>query len=118
MHVVENEYRVNYMRYKGIWPVSDRDFVNVSRKLQEGDKIYIGTTACSYPHPEVNKVVRAEAFIGAYIIEKIDESKTKVTYISDADLKGNIPGMVKNTLSARQGEVASKVEEVMKKEGY
>ena len=33
LHVVENEYRVNYMRYKGIWPVSERDFVNVSRKL-------------------------------------------------------------------------------------
>jgi hypothetical protein len=41
-----------------------------------------------------------------------------VTYISDADLKGNIPGMVKNALSVKQGETASRVGDAMKKDGY
>lgn len=26
----KNQCRVNYMRYKGVWPVQDRDFVNIS----------------------------------------------------------------------------------------
>ena len=80
--------------------------------------MYIGTKACNYPHPEVNKVVRGEVYIGGYIIEKVDETHTKVTYFSDADLKGNIPQMVKNQLSSKQGEVASRVGPTMKKEGY
>ena len=92
------------MKYKGIWPVSDRDFVNVGVKLRESDsKMYIGTKACNYPYPEVKGVVRGEVYIGGYIIQKVDETQTKVTYISDADLKGNIPGMVKNALSVKQG---------------
>lgn len=32
LKVVEGDFRINYMRYKGIWPVDDRDFVNVSTK--------------------------------------------------------------------------------------
>ena len=63
-------------------------------------------------------MVRGEVYIGGYIIEKVDESHTKVTYISDADLKGSIPGMLKNALSVKQGGTASKVAHVMKKEGY
>jgi hypothetical protein len=91
------------MQYKGIWPVSNRDFVNVSVHLKESDsKIYIGTKACNFPHPEVKGVVRGEVFIGGYIMDKIDETHTKVTYISDADLKGSIPNLIKNTLSEKQ----------------
>lgn len=118
LHVVENKFRVNYMQYKGIWPVDNRDFVNVSAKEWEGDTFYIATAACNFPHPEVKSVVRGEVFVGGYIIQKIDENTTQVTYISDADLKGSIPGMIKNTLSAKQGEIASKIQESMVKNGY
>ena len=48
--------------------------------------------------------------LGGYIIEKIDEKKTKVTYISDTDIKGSIPGMIKNQLNKRQGSIPSKIE--------
>lgn len=61
--------------------------------------------------------MRGELFVGGYIIEKIDANSTRVTYISDSDAKGNIPQMVKNTVSAKQGGVASKVEEAIKKSG-
>ncbi len=60
--------------------------------------------------------MRGEVFVGGYIITKIDENTTQIVYISDADLKGSIPGMIKNTLSEKQGEIASKVEAAMKKE--
>lgn len=118
LHEIKDVFRVNYMQYKGIWPVSNRDFVSVSATFKVSEsKIYIGTKACNFPHPEVKGVVRGKVFIGGYIIEKIDENTTSITYISDADLSGSIPGMVKNTLSSKQGEIASKIGPAMEKEG-
>ena len=62
-------FKVNYQQYKGIWPVANRDFVSVGIIIKESDdKVYIGTKACKYPHPEVKKVVRGEVYIGGYII--------------------------------------------------
>ena len=37
-------------------------------------------------------------------------------YISDVELAGSIPGMVKTQAGKKQGEVASRIEEAMKKE--
>jgi hypothetical protein len=41
--------------------------------------------------------------IGGYILEKIDEANTKVIYMSSTDIKGSIPGLIKNELSKKQG---------------
>lgn len=40
------------MQYKGVWPVANRDFVNIAtaHKASE-EKIYIGTKMFNYPHP-------------------------------------------------------------------
>lgn len=46
----------------------------------------------------------------------MDATHTKVVYISNSDIKGWIPNMMKNPLSQLQGTIAFKVEEVMKKE--
>lgn len=61
--------------------------------------------------------MRGEVYVGGYIIEKIDENTTQISYFSDADLKGKIPGMIKNTVSSKQGEIASKVGIAMQKDG-
>jgi hypothetical protein len=37
--------------------------------------------------------------------------------MSYADIKGSIPTLIKNQLSKKQGEVAGRVEEAMKKAG-
>ena len=114
--IKEANIKVHYMEYKGYWPVANRDFVNVAIGLEETmDKVYIGTKASDYPCPEKKGVVRGEVFIGAYIIERVDEKQTRITYISDVDLKGSIPNFLKNGLSHLQGDIAYKVEEIMKK---
>ncbi len=61
-----------YYRFKAPWPVSHRDFVCVSYRTNEGNKMYLGSKSCNYPFAEVNGVVRAEAYIGGYILEKVD----------------------------------------------
>lgn len=68
----ENVYRVNYMEYKGIWPVDNRDFVNISAKEVGQNKIYISTIACDYPVAAKKGTVRGEVYVGGYIIEAID----------------------------------------------
>ena len=49
-------------------------------------------------------------------MERVDATHTKVVYISNSDIKGWIPNMMKNPLSQLQGTIAFKVEEVMKRE--
>jgi hypothetical protein len=106
----DENLKVTYMRYSAPWPVSHRDFVSVAYQHLEGDtKAYIGSKSCSWPCPEEKKVVRGEIIIGGYVLEKIDEKSTKVTYMSNADIKGSIPGMIKNELAKKQGEVAAKI---------
>lgn len=69
LHEWKDHFRVNYMQYKGIWPVSNRDFVNVAHIFRVSEsKVYIGTKVCNFPYPEVKGVVRGEVFIGGYII--------------------------------------------------
>jgi hypothetical protein len=61
------------MQYSAPWPVSYRDFVSVSFKVQESkDKVYLGSKSCNYPYPEEKKVVRGEIIIGGYVLERID----------------------------------------------
>ena len=103
------------MNYHGIWPVANRDFINVAKKVNLGEKCIIATKCCSYPYPEQKGVVRGICHIGGYILEKVSDIATKVIYISDVDLMGSIPGMVKKQVSKKQGEVASRVEAEMKK---
>jgi hypothetical protein len=106
---------VNYLRFKGMGPVSDRDFVIDEGYFRQGDKLYIVSSNCDYGVPEVKGVVRGELIIGGYVGEKIDEKTIKVTYLSDGDIKGSIPGFIKNIFSQGQGEVASRVNDCLKK---
>jgi len=106
------------MEYKAVWPVSNRDFVCVSARSQVGDAYYIATQTCNYPYPVKNGVVRAHLHVGGYILRKVNENTTSVTYISDSDVKGNIPGMIKNSQAAKQGQIAGRVQAAMQKGGY
>jgi hypothetical protein len=118
LHLAKDNLKVLYQQYKAPWPVSNRDFVSVSQLFRVGDKVYLGIKSIDYAHPEVKGVVRGEIFIGGYIIEKVDENSTSITYISDSDTKGSLPGMIKNSVSEKQGGVASKIGPIMEKEGY
>ena len=108
------EARVNHMTYHGIWPVEDRDLINVATK-EEGEEIcWIANKVCSYQHPNQNKTTRATCFIGGFILQKLDENSTFVIYISDVNLNGSIPGMIKNKLSEKQASLPSRIEKALK----
>lgn len=108
--ISENVF-VNYCRFKGIGPVSDRDFVLVDRyELSEDGTVLIdASSSIEHPHPLPNGVVRGWINIAGYIIEQTTETKCRVTYIADVDVRGMIPDFVKKITAKNQGEVASRV---------
>ena len=91
--------KVHYMRYKGIWPVQDRDFVNVSVIQLAKDITYIASMGSQYPYGQGEKATRAKVIIAGYILKRIDENQTHLTYISDVDLAGWIPHMLQNKVN-------------------
>jgi hypothetical protein len=95
-------------------PVDDRDFVMVDGHFRQGDKFYLVSSNCDYDFPKVKGVVRGDLIIGGYVGEKIDEKTIKVTYLSDGDMNGSVPGFIKNLFSQEQGEIASKVNDCLK----
>lgn len=44
--------------------------------------------------PEDSSVVRGNVVIGGWYLQPVDENNTKLTYISEVDLKGSIPGFI------------------------
>jgi len=44
----------------------------------------------------------------------VAENKCRVIYLSDADIKGMIPGMIRRILSQNQGSVAGRINECLK----
>lgn len=44
----------------------------------------------------------AELHVAGFILEKIDSGRTHVTNISDVDVKGSIPGFVKNAMASKR----------------
>ena len=79
-------------------------------------KYYIGTTKANdlFEYPPTKGVVRGEVIFGGYVIEKIDDKKTRVTYVSCTDLNGSIPQMLVNQVQQSQGSIAGRVEVNMK----
>jgi hypothetical protein len=47
-------------------------------------------------------------------LKKIDEENTQLIYISDVELAGLIPQMIKNLLSQKQAGLPARVEEDLK----
>lgn len=115
MLLKEEKYEIDYFKYKAPWPVSSRDFVLLASTRREGNKVYLLTKSIDYDYPIPNKVVRAEVYVGSYCVEELSPNNCKVTYISDADPKGWIPGPLKNNASKNQAQVPGLLLKVFKK---
>jgi hypothetical protein len=101
----DDKYEVDYLKYKATWPVSARDFVLLAVTRQANNKVYMVTRSINYGVQPVKGAVRGEVYVGSYSIERVGEKKTRVTYISDSDVKGWIPGAIKNMVAKNQAEV-------------
>jgi START domain len=77
--------------------VAARDFVmTIYSYISANGTIYGIAFENDIPNlvPEVKGVIRARAPIGGWRLEPIEGGKTRVSYLVELDLKGNIPGFV------------------------
>lgn len=102
------------MKYKGIEAVEDREFIGVGSREKINGKIYLASSACRLPYLGSKDVLRGEAYLEGYILEKFGEDITQITYIFDGDFKGDVSDMIKKTIFDQQGETASKIGPAMK----
>ncbi|CAF1537241.1 unnamed protein product [Adineta steineri] len=81
--------------------ITKRDFVNLTaRRCIDGATI-LAAQACLHPRmPPKDTCVRAENGPTAYIIEKIDETTCKFTWLLNVNLKGWIPQYIINSALA------------------
>ena len=96
--------RVVHVIMKLPGPISNREVVAVNTTRVEGNKAYCGNRSCIYPCKNDSSAVRAQLYIGGNIIESAEGGKTKVTSISDIDIKGSIPDFVKKAMSGKRVE--------------
>jgi len=97
-------FNVVYTKMKGFGPVSSRDMVLTFTVKNEGNKAYIGNRSCNYPYKGDPDAIRADCKIGGFILEKIDGTKTRLTSISNMDIKGSIPSFFKGWLDGKRAE--------------
>ncbi|CAF4169448.1 unnamed protein product, partial [Adineta steineri] len=84
--------------------IAKRDFVNLSiRRYIDGIAILAGQ-ACNYPPmPAKDNCVRGENGPTAYIVEKIDDTTCKFTWLLNVDLKGWLPQyLINSSLASAQ----------------
>ena len=86
--------RILYHRSAVDWPLDDRDAVVRVRVDADYDAQRVRVTyrtARDYRFPEVSGVVRMPRLDGYFLIEAVGETRTRVTYVVDADPGGMIP---------------------------
>lgn len=117
------EYGMNvsvaFNRFKGVMFVSGRDFcmLAITIKLPDGRVVISSRSTTHDDCPPHKKYVRANLKIGGWILtpNKDQPGTTFAQYISQSDLKGNIPKKIVNSVCEKQGLNVSKIENAMKK---
>lgn len=107
--------KIRYRRHAGLWPVQDRDMVLCTAKRQIGDTLLFTSRSIDYGYPPVPGVTRAVCHTAGYVIEKVSDKESRVSFISDVDVKGNIPGFLKGKLAKSQAQQPAKIKNAIGK---
>jgi len=97
---INNRWHFAHVGAKGVaFVVSPRDFICYSEIANFDSNPHEQTILTfSVDHPEApwpsGKTVRGVMCAGGWHLEKINKFKTKATYVSMSDIKGNIPKFV------------------------
>lgn len=87
---INDVYSIFYLKFKGKFLIAPRDFVNFSYiKYDDQNSIIMHTSTKHEKLPEIKGNVRAELIFGGYLIDRVEDNLTKVTFVSCADLKLN-----------------------------
>jgi hypothetical protein len=100
---VEEGVRVIHIGYRGVWPVAARDMVVVRRIFEEGPgKVYIPSRSLARVLEGAAGTVRMHVELGGFIVEQREQG-VRLTIVSDSDMMGSVPGLVKDQVTKSQG---------------
>jgi len=108
-----------HLKFLPVWPTSARDMVNLTHwRLLPDNRIIIisvGEKAFDEANPCDPGTVRAELLIGGYVLTPVGNGCTKVQYVVQSDLKGNIPTVVSSFVSRGQPKVILSIRSALQK---
>ncbi|XP_028404225.1 stAR-related lipid transfer protein 5-like [Dendronephthya gigantea] len=111
--------KVIYLKYKGIWPVSPRDFCSISavRVLQDGTVTFFTKHVEHHSCPPCKKYVRGSILIAGVVLKVLSEDPPRImsTNVAHFDLKGSVPATIINMVTANQGGRIGLIKEAVEK---
>eukprot|EP01017_Pseudomicrothorax_dubius_P048957 TRINITY_DN9021_c0_g1_i27.p1 TRINITY_DN9021_c0_g1~~TRINITY_DN9021_c0_g1_i27.p1 ORF type:complete len:457 (-),score=59.98 TRINITY_DN9021_c0_g1_i27:156-1526(-) len=111
---VASGVKIIWQKLKSAMVVSARDLIILLYNLKAEDgTFYILAQSTEYPErPPTKEAVRAILVIGAWILKRSEgnANKTRCIYIAKADLKGNVPKGIVNTVVKNQAFLMLDVE--------
>ena len=95
-----------HLLYKAVWPTSARDFtvITTAGRYDDSTLVEAAVSVVDPRVPEEKGYVRGNVVCGGYVIRAVSEQPemSEVTYVSQAELKGNIPTFAVNKVTESQ----------------
>lgn len=111
-HITDTTVLVHLI-FKAVWPTSPRDFTLISTagRYDETTLVEAGVSVVDPRLPEEKGYVRGNILCGGYVINTCPgkPDQCEVTYVSQAELKGNIPTFAVNKVSESQPQCVSRL---------
>lgn len=108
---IADHVHLMHLKYKAIWPTTGRDFcvLNIFGQLDKDTWIHSAASIVDGRVPESKNYVRAEVLSGGYVIKACpgQQGVSKVTYVAQVDLKGNVPTFIVNKICESQPQCVS-----------
>ena len=102
---------VNF-KYKAFWPTSARDFsiINVFGRLDKHTRVHAAMSVIDPRVPEEKGFVRGTVISGGYVIKDCpgQPGMSHVTYLTQVDLKGNVPTFLVNKICESQPQCVNR----------
>ena len=99
------DFKVVHLLMNLSGPAHDREVCAVHTVKREGEgKAYVGLKSCDYPlqQEKESKAKWATVHLAGFVIDRVDELTTNLTYISDIDLNGHIPDVIQNGMTNKR----------------
>ena len=120
VHEVNSSIHILHLHYKGIWPTSPRDFavLDVAGRMDELTNVHAALSIIDPRVPEEKGYVRGDVLAGGYVIDVCpgEPERSHITYITQVDLKGNVPSFVVNKMVETQPMCAAKMRQIAERE--
>ena len=110
---ISDTTRFVHLLFKSVWPTAPRDFTAISMagRYDNTTLISAGVSIADARVPEEKGYVRGNIVCGGYVIKESsgEPDQCKVTYVSQAELRGSIPTFAVNKVTESQPQCVARL---------